>query len=525
MIESSWRVDEPSPGDRAATSGEQPTLVSLHFLRAALRRRWRVWAGLAVIAMLLGLGVGVAMPAPSAATVTLLLAHDPESDPTTAMATDVSLLRTRAVAEAVIDKLQLELSPEAFQSSVTVSPDTPSVLVLTVAAQGREEALARVKALTRAYLGFRTAQLRIQTEAQVGGYQKNIAALQKQVNALTAQYNLLSAGGPASQGQAADVLSQRTQLGSQISSIQRTIEDATLKTGSIVGASHVLDPVSEVPRSSRRRIALDMVSGLVVGTALGVGLVILVALTSDRLRRREEVALALSTPVRFSVGHLRRRRLLPARRRSSAERALQVLVHGLDSSVAARPGRRVRVLVGAVQNGRDAELIVSALGIALGHRGMAAFLVDLSEAGNLASTVSNAGAPAFEVPLVVYRPPTVPSLLRGPFVVPPALADGVPADAPDRGAWEAADVVVTLAEIDPAVGVDHLKSWADQLVLLVTAGRSSAERLRTIAGLLRAADLRLAFAMMVGADRNDESLGLAGVPEEARARPRTVVAR
>ena len=68
-------------------------------------------------------------------------------------------------------------------------------------------------------------------------------------------------------------------------------------------------------------------------------------------------------------------------------------------------------------------------------------------------------------------------------------------------------MVLTLAEVDPAVGVDHLTSWVDRVVLLVAAGRSSAERLRTAGELVRTAGLQLVFAMMVGADRTDESSG------------------
>jgi hypothetical protein len=66
---------------------------------------------------------------------------------------------------------------------------------------------------------------------------------------------------------------------------------------------------------------------------------------------------------------------------------------------------------------------------------------------------------------------------------------------------------LTLAEVDPAVGVDHLRSWTGRVVLLVTAGRSSAERLRTTSELIRSAGMQLLFAMIVGADGSDESSG------------------
>jgi len=45
-------------------------------------------------------------------------------------------------------------------------------------------------------------------------------------------------------------------------------------------------------------------------------------------------------------------------------------------------------------------------------------------------------------------------------------------------------------------------------VLFVTAGRSSAERLRTSGELVRAAGVRLRFGVLLRTDRTDDSLGL-----------------
>ena len=85
-------------------------------------------------------------------------------------------------------------------------------------------------------------------------------------------------------------------------------------------------------------------------------------------------------------------------------------------------------------------------------------------------------------------------------------------------------MALTLAEVDPAVGVEHLRSWSEEVVVLVAAGRSSAERLRTTGELVRSAGLRLLFAMMVGTDRTDETLGLpektlSAWPRRARLSP------
>jgi hypothetical protein len=46
------------------------------------------------------------------------------------------------------------------------------------------------------------------------------------------------------------------------------------------------------------------------------------------------------------------------------------------------------------------------------------------------------------------------------------------------------------------------------VVFLVTAGASSAEKLRTTADLVRSANLTADFAILLGAHRNDESSGV-----------------
>ena len=101
MTQGSWRIEEPAPGDDGAAESA-PTLVTLHYLRRELRRRWRICLTASALGLLAGAAFAYLLPPPSEATVTLFLAHDSSSDPALAMATDVSLLRTRAVAESVL---------------------------------------------------------------------------------------------------------------------------------------------------------------------------------------------------------------------------------------------------------------------------------------------------------------------------------------------------------------------------------------------------------------------------------------
>ncbi len=73
-------------------------------------------------------------------------------------------------------------------------------------------------------------------------------------------------------------------------------------------------------------------------------------------------------------------------------------------------------------------------------------------------------------------------------------------------AFRAADVVVTLASLDPALGGDHIGTWASAAVVLVTAGECTATGLGATAEMIRLAGVSLS-AVLLGADKNDDSVG------------------
>ena len=70
------------------------------------------------------------------------------------------------------------------------------------------------------------------------------------------------------------------------------------------------------------------------------------------------------------------------------------------------------------------------------------------------------------------------------------------------------DLLVTLATLDPAIGGDHLATWATNAVVVVSAGQSSAERIHAVGEMIRVAGLRLDSVVLIGADKSDESIGL-----------------
>ena len=98
-----------------------------------------------------------------------------------------------------------------------------------------------------------------------------------------------------------------------------------------------------------------------------------------------------------------------------------------------------------------------------------------------------------------------------PFTSPPG-----PAQAGDALVTSdvAADLLLTLVTLDPALGGDHLATWASQ------RGRRSECR-RVVSGadpsvgeMIRLAGMRLDSVVLLGADKSDESLGLTPRPDE-----------
>jgi hypothetical protein len=68
-----------------------------------------------------------------------------------------------------------------------------------------------------------------------------------------------------------------------------------------------------------------------------------------------------------------------------------------------------------------------------------------------------------------------------------------------------------LADLNPSIGVEHLTAWTQRVVVAVTAGASSAERVRSAGSMLRTAGLELWCAVLLHAEAADESSGLPSI--------------
>jgi hypothetical protein len=100
--------------------------------------------------------------------------------------------------------------------------------------------------------------------------------------------------------------------------------------------------------------------------------------------------------------------------------------------------------------------------------------------------------------------------------LPRAMSPAIPAQAGDAlvASPVSANLLLTLVTLDPALGGEHLATWATNAVVVVSAGQSSAAKIHAVGEMIRLAGIRLDSVVLIGADKSDESLGLTPRPDE-----------
>jgi capsular polysaccharide biosynthesis protein len=492
-----WRVEDDGAVQLPLSPTTEAGLVSLPFLVAAVRRGWRRVVTVAGVCAFLALSLTQVMGGQPAARVTLLVVSDPTTDPSSAMLTNLSLLNMRAVSQQVITLLHLPLTPEDFQGSVKGGQLSDQLMTATVTAPSDQEAIKRADTLAKVYLDFRAQQLSSSADSTIEADQQLVDSLNQKIDDLTKRADAASATSGQEQAAMA-LLNDRAQLQSKVDATEAEIEATRIQNQAIIGASHVVESPSIVQKSRLKRAALAVVTGLIGGTALGLMWVLLPAVLSTRLRRRDDVARALGLPVRFSAGRVRGRWWwLPGRwDRRNAER----LAHGLATTLP-EEGDTARLTVATIGDVGDGAYVVGALADELARESTRVAVVDLSSSSVLDKPSRfrlGRRDPIRNRQLVKVRRHDV----RVSELA--ARSRNVASDK-DLGK---AEVILTLIELDLGSGVDMLGDLADVTVVLVSAGRTTAERLRSSAVLLRQSQIHPAFAMLVGADDSDDSSGL-----------------
>jgi capsular polysaccharide biosynthesis protein len=517
---------------RAATAdraGAEVTggLISLAFIGAALRRGAWLWCSFGLLGLLIGSGLYAKYPPAYQASTAVLIQDGINVDPAAAIQTDATLAASRTVATEVVRQLGLQQSVGSFRAAYTATIVTNQVLLITVGAPSGPEALRRTTAVATAFLQFHARYAQIQQQQLAIQLNQQVSQAQQRVSSITKELDRVSAepSSPAVQARIASLNDQRQTASSALSQVEQystdTLAAAQTNTNSIAKGSRVLDDASLIQHSRLKAIALYMAGGLVGGLVIGMAIVIIMALVSDRLRRRDDVADAIGAPVRFSVGPMTGSRWPPQLPGRAGRRALDMrrVVTHLRALVPGSSRGPAGLAVVAVDNAQAVARVVVALAMSSVREGKEIVVADLSagahaarllgvrnpgvhmvsrEGANLTVVVPDRDDIAPVGPLAGTRSPTRPGQAGHELVA----------------ACASADMLLTLATLDPAFGGDYLATWATDVVAVVTAGQSSGERIHGVGEMIRLAGTRLDSVVLLGADKSDESLGVPRTTDE-----------
>jgi hypothetical protein len=174
----------------------------------------------------------------------------------------------------------------------------------------------------------------------------------------------------------------------------------------------------------------------------------------------------------------------------------------------------------AVDDVRVVAQVVASLAFSCAAEGKQVVVADLSRGAHLARLLK-VGDPGIHdvhqdgASLVVVIPEAEDVAPVGPVPSGASPAVRAQANAALVAACSAADILLTLATLDPAFGGDHLGTWATDAVAVVTAGGSTVETVYSVREMLRLAGTRLDSAVLLGTDTSDESIGAVDPVEQS----------
>ena len=476
-------------------------LVSLRFVLGALRRRRKIWLSLAALGLVVGLGYHVAVPRSYSAQATLYLAQAPGSDPAVGMANDLALLQTTTVGQRAVTLLgEPSLSPLKLLGKAPGTMESDNVLMLNVAGPTKAEAVRRANALATALLEFQSDRIQQQTASSDNALQDEITSLQQQINQLSATIN--DPGSSLQSSQLATLVGKQSGDTSEIATLQQTIQQNQLASTAITSGSRVVTAGTLVPASTAKLFGLDGIAGLIGGLVVGVAFVAVQAVLSDRLRRRDEVASLLGAPVELSLKPIRHLKFRHHRwvRRSALEPLGEVDVFaGYLRRRGVRQGGRKTLLVVSVDDLTVPAAALAVLAMRLADEGESVLVADLTKDGLLARITedlrvegeSSSNRSGGNIQLFTPPQDDMNEIVEPPWVATPDVVS----------------TVLVLTAMDLSRGAWHL-TWAKQVLVTVTAGRSSAQRVSSTAVLLRAAGIAIRAGVLIGADAEDQSFGL-----------------
>lgn len=496
-------------------------LISLGIIGSALRRGARVWLATTLIGLIVGGGLAVRHEPHHSATATVLLdLGNGAQDPSTELATDAAIATSTPVAAAVVAKLGLQQSPVSLLSTYTVLASATTAYTLTITADGPSDgaAVARASAIATQFLAYLARYLQQQLQQTISSLNQQISQAQQHLASSETQVSQVAAE-PKNSSQQANLDGLRKQqsvaesaFAAMKSSAQVTVLQARAQTVQMVRSSEVLSPAAPVKRAVKKEFVFYGIGGLLGGLVVGMTIVIVGAVTTDKLRRRDDIAIAVGSPVRLSVGRLRGRWGKPSQRRRSGqrERDMERVVDHLRKAIPTASRGAACLAVVATDDVHTVGHAVARLAIASAQQRGRVVIADLCAGAPVARDlgISEPGISTVRpdgVAIVAVVPGANDVAPVGPLRNPQSPA----AQVSERLAelYADADLLLSIVTLDPSFGGEFVRTWATDAVVVATAGQSTATRLNATGEMIRLAGTRLASVVVIGADKSDESLG------------------
>jgi capsular polysaccharide biosynthesis protein len=502
-----WADENAAGADELA--GSRPvSLTSLRFIGSALRRRALLGCAVVLAGLAVTAGLYVTIPPAYQASVSILISNEPATEPNGQMQGNLVLARSVKVAALAVRELRLAEKASSFMRTYSVTAPTDQVLVFTTSATSSAAAVRAAQALADAFMHFRAVVLKdVKQGLALRSLARQIRAAKATITAWTSELRR----APASAVQERKTLTKDIAKESIVlSALGYTRDHYPVVTQLMINGTIIMDKPAPIPPSRKHLAAIYGAAGLFASIAAGLGVVAAGAVTSNRLRRRDDIARTLGAPVRLSVGKIRAiplRTRLPWRAGGNSHQ--QRVVAHLRNAVA--DGGTALAVV-AVDNAAAVAPSIASLAVSCASEGRRVVLADLS-AGAPAARLLGAGDPGVHevsaegAALTVAVPERHDVIPVGPIRPLVPSRQHRQASKALAAACASADLLLSTVTLDSSLGGDHLATWSTDVVVMVTAGRSAAATIHATGEMIKLAGTRLTSAILLGADRNDESLG------------------
>lgn len=526
-----WRYDDAAHPGGATAANLGADLVNLRFVVSAISRSKRIWLTLAVIGLLTGCALFATAGSSYSASVSILMSEDPQGE-IGGISAESLMARNPTVAATVVRELGLPMSPTAFLGaySANITPLTTStnisnnnnvinspVLVINVTARTPAQATSEANALVAEFLKYRTRILQRQVSApnaladqEIANDRTAVASLQTQVSAFSAEPK-----SAARQQQLSTLQSEERTAASALSAAETDAAAAEssrqLTVSTMISGTQILSSTPAALTASRKVTALEDIGSPFIGCLMiGLAIVVVGAVTSNRLRRRDDIAAALGSPVKLSVSAYGGASQLPSgpgRRQCAAVDVRRIVGYLTNVAKEATP-RPTTLAVMAVDNSPAVVPLVTAVAASLAEEQMWVAVADLSD-HILARDVGEDRPGVHTVKMHDSGVLLVVPEIGGELETGPLRSAGAkrPAQSTVAAAYAGADVVIAIAAYDPSLGGEYIATWATEAVVVITAGKSSAVRIQSVGEMLRAAKVRVISAIVLGADKDDDTPG------------------